>query len=293
MREFEVTIASRSVTVRDSGDQGGPVVLYFHGTPGSRLDVAFGDEIASSLSVRIVSFDRPGYGRSGPAPFGLTRIAKDSEAIADHLGLERFGTFGWSGGGPFALAAAAAMGDRVCKVGVASSPAPYQQMPGALDSLGDQDRLALSHLPDDPARAAEAFRTGSEVMTSAVGDEEAFMSGVDALFAATDGDVLADTNLRKHLFLMLSEGMRQGFTAVGWDDVAWIGPWDIDLTQVLAPVHLWYGEQDVMVPVEHGRWLAENLSDAVLTIYDGEGHLGPMRHWREMLRAVTEPFNDN
>ncbi|MGB3409899.1 MAG: alpha/beta hydrolase [Microthrixaceae bacterium] len=287
MREFEALIAGRSVMIRDTGDLPGPAVLYFHGTPGSRLDVAFGDHVATKLGVRVVSFDRPGYGRSEPSPFGLTGIAKLGEAIADLLGIERVAAFGWSGGGPFALAAAAVMGNRVSRVGVASGPAPFQQMPGALDMLGDGDREALSLLPDEPARAAEAFCAGSEGITAAIDDEESFMAGVDALFGATDADVLGDPRLRHHLFAMLSEGMRQGFTGVGWDNVAWVGPWDIDVSMVRCPVHLWYGGQDSMMPVEHGRWLADNLADADLVVYDGEGHLGPMRHWSEMLTAIT------
>lgn len=276
--------------IREAGDRAGPAILYFHGTPGSRLDVAFGDDVASELGVRVVSFDRPGYGRSEPSPFGLTRIAEASEAIADLLGLESVAAFGWSGGGPFALAASAVMGERVSQVGVASGPAPFQQLPGALDMLGDGDRDALAFLPEEPVRAAEAFRAGSEVMTEAIGDEAAFMAGVDALFTATDADVLSDPRLRHHLFTMLSEGMRQGFTGVGWDNVAWVGPWDVDLSLVRCPVHLWYGGRDSMMPVEHGRWLADNLADADLVVYEGEGHLGPMRHLNEMLTAVTSEY---
>lgn len=287
MEEFTTDVAGGSVMVRDAGDPTGTPLLYFHGTPGSRLDVAFGDDLAKELGVRVVSFDRPGYGHSGPSPFGLTRIAEVGAAIADQLGLERIATFGWSGGGPFALATSIVLGDRVSRVGVASGPAPFQQVPGGLDLLGDVDRTALSFLPDDPERAAATFREGSEPMIAAIEDEDAFLEGVDALFSASDGDVLADPRLRRHLYAMLSEGLRQGFEGVGWDNVAWVGPWDVDLTAARRPVHLWYGEHDAMIPVSHGRWLADHLSDAALTVYAGEGHLGPMRHWREMLTAVT------
>jgi pimeloyl-ACP methyl ester carboxylesterase len=108
MGEREVTVDGRSVMVRDAGDPDGYPVLYFHGTPGSRLDVSFGDDVAEQMGVRIISFDRPGYGRSASAPFGLRRIALDAQAIADVLALDPFATLGWSGGGPFALAVAAA-----------------------------------------------------------------------------------------------------------------------------------------------------------------------------------------
>ena len=284
----EVWVANRLVVVRDVGDPDGVPVVYFHGTPGSRLDVAFGDAVARTVGARVVSFDRPGYGGSAPAAFGLARIASDAEAVADLLGLERFATFGWSGGGPFALATAAVLGDRVVRVGVASGPGPFQEMPGALQALGETDFRALSLLPAEPARAAQEFCLGSEIMLAVRDDEQALTMGMEALLGEADADVFADPVLRHHLFVMINEGLRQGITGGGWDNVAWVGPWDVDLNDVRCPVHLWYGESDQMVPLAHGRWLASHLGQADLVTFAGEGHLGPMRHWRELLEVLAD-----
>lgn len=136
--------------------------MYFHGTPGSRLDLCFGEQLAAERGVRLVSFDRPGYGGSTAAPFGVASIGADAHAIADGLGVDRFATLGWSGGGPGALAAAAVPGGRVTRVGIASGVAPFQLVPGALDSFDDNDRAALSLLPDDPVAAASAFAAAFE-----------------------------------------------------------------------------------------------------------------------------------
>jgi len=283
----EIFIGKRSVCVREGGDPEGTPVLYFHGTPGSRLDLDFGDQTAQGLGVRLISFDRPAYGRSSPAPFGLQSVAEDGQVVADRLGLDRFATFGWSGGGPFALAAAAVMGERVSAVGVACGPGSFQQVPGALEKLEQSDLTALALLPDEPARAAEQFCVGAEMMVAFREDEQTFMSGMDAIFGDGDADVLADPTLRHHLFAMVSEGLRQGAGGGGWDNVAWLGQWDVDLAAVRCPVRLWYGERDANIPPTHGQWLADNLSDAHLVVYSGEGHLGPMRHLPEMLRSLT------
>jgi pimeloyl-ACP methyl ester carboxylesterase len=287
----QIRVANRRVMVRDAGDPDGSAVVYFHGTPGSRLDVAFGDEAASRAGARIVSFDRPGYGGSEPAAFGLTRVARDAEVIADTFGLERFAAFGWSGGGPFALATAAVLGDRVLRVGVASAPGPFQEVPGALESLGETDRGALSLLPAQPARAAQEFCVGSEIMLAVRDDEPALTGGMEALLGAADADVFADPVLRHHLFVMINEGLRQGVTGGGWDNVAWVGPWDVDLDDVRCPVHLWYGEGDQMISTDHGRWLASHLPDAQLVTFPGEGHLGPMRHWSAILEVLTSTLS--
>lgn len=269
--------------VRDAGDRDGDAVVYFHGTPGSRLDVSFGDHVALGMGLRVVSFDRPGVGRSDPSPFSLRSIALDTGSIADRLGLDCFSTLGWSGGGPFALATAATLGDRVLRVGVASGPGPFQEVPGALARMSESDRQALSFLPDDPALAAEAFSVGSELMVAVRDDEPSLLAGMKALLGGTDDHVFADPALGHHVFTMISEGLRQGFAGVAWDNVAWVGPWDIDLDDVRAPVRLWYGGADAMIPPDHGRWLVQRLHDAELQIRPGEGHLHLLRHWREML----------
>src|ERR1039458_5379304 len=111
--DYEVAVSERVVKVRDVGGPSGMPVLYFHGTPGSRVDVVFGDDLATQAEVRIVSFDRPGLGGSSASSFSLTSVARDAIAIADHLGLEEFATLGLSGGGPFALAMAVVAADRV------------------------------------------------------------------------------------------------------------------------------------------------------------------------------------
>lgn len=289
MTEREVLVDGRTIMVAEGGDAAGSPVVYFHGTPGSRRDVAFGNEVAASLGVRVVSFDRPGYGRSELAPYGLAGVARDAAAVADRLGLGRFAALGWSGGGPFALAAAAELGDRVTRVGVAGGPAPFQELPGAMDGFSDADRLALSFLPADPARAAEQFRLGNaemlQLMASVRDDEQA--PWIDWLWGETDPEVVADPELRRNLVSVLHEGLRQGPMGIAWDNVAWTGPWDVDLAAVRSPVHLWYGARDGMVPPAHGEWLAEHLPGARLVVYPDEGHLVPMRHWPEIVTALT------
>jgi pimeloyl-ACP methyl ester carboxylesterase len=98
MREMEIGRGGRVLRVRDVGEPDGTVVMYFHGTPGSRLDLCFGEQPAAERDVRLISFDRPGYGGSTPAPFGLASIAADAHAVADELDVARFATLGMSGG---------------------------------------------------------------------------------------------------------------------------------------------------------------------------------------------------
>ena len=291
MRETEIDRGGRVLRVRDAGDPGGAEVMYFHGTPSSRLDLCFGEQLAAERGVRLVSFDRPGYGGSTPASFGLASIAADAHAVADELGIARFATLGQSGGGPGALAAAAVPGGRVARVGIASGAGPFQRVPGALGQLDDNDRTAVALLPGDPAGAAAAFAAGTEPLAELfrAADDAGIVSVFQELLSPRDNELMGDPRLAAALAETMREGLRPGTSGAGWDNVSWIGEWDIDLGAVTCPVLLWYGSEDRLAPPAHGLWLSQNLARARLVLRDGEGHLGIFEHLGEMLKTLTDP----
>lgn len=269
------------------------MVLYLHGTPGCRLEPSFGDHMAAERGVRLVSFDRPGYGGSTPAPFGLASIAADAHAVADGLGVARFATLGLSGGGPGALAAAAVPGGRVTRVGIASGAGPFQQVPGALEQLDDNDRAAVALLPGDPGAAAAAFAAGLEplveVLRASGGAGVVSVLEDMHLLSSRDSQLLRDPQFAPGFEQTVREALRQGTSGYAWDNVSWIGDWDIDLRAVTCPVLLWYGSDDRMASPAHGMWLSRNLPRARLVVRDGEGHFGILDHLSEVLDALTEP----
>lgn len=136
-REVDVPVGGRVVRVREAGDDVGWPVVFFHGLADSRLDLRLGELLAQRIGVRLVSFDRPGYGASTPAAFGSASIARDVEIIGDWLDLDRFAVLGQSAGTRYALATAAVLGDRVTSIGCASGDAPLRAVPGSFDDFDD------------------------------------------------------------------------------------------------------------------------------------------------------------
>jgi pimeloyl-ACP methyl ester carboxylesterase len=261
--------------------------VYFHGTPSCRLEPAFADVACSDLGVRLVSFDRPGYGESTPQPFGLVSIANATAAVADHLAIGRFATLGQSGGGPFSLACAAILGDRVTRAGVAAGAVPFTMVPGALDLLDENDRAALDRLPDREAAAA-AFAAGFEPFRAMLrGTDEQIEAGLRARRIPRDHEALDRSGAAVALVAALRASMLHGTTGGGWDNVAWVADWEIDLADVRRPVHLWYGGADRHLPPGAGPWLAEHLPNSTLHLREGEGHLLVMEHVREIVETLV------
>ena len=100
----------RTLELHEAGDPRGLPVIVHHGTPGSGV---LYDRWATP-GIRLIAYDRAGYGGStrnrGRA---IAAAVADVEAIADALELDRYATWGISGGGPHALACAALCGDRL------------------------------------------------------------------------------------------------------------------------------------------------------------------------------------
>src|SRR5919109_1263991 len=127
MREHRIESPDdRVLAAVEGGDPNGPAVVVHNGTPMSRLLYAPHVADAKARGLRLIGYDRPGYGGSTPQPGRVVAdAAADVAAIADALGIDRFGTWGISGGGPHALACAALLPDRVVAAASLAGVAPY------------------------------------------------------------------------------------------------------------------------------------------------------------------------
>ena len=283
VEESRVDVDGRTVAVRQGGDPEGRALVYFHGTPSSRLETSFADDLCAELGIRMISFDRPGYGDSAPAPFSLSSIARDTGVLADALGVDRFATVGQSGGGPFSLA---------CGRGARRPGHPGRshlgcrpvRAGGRADATSSTRPTAqpLALLPDREAAAAQFAAASSRCVDSSAARSTQITGGFRQMLNAARRDAPGPPRVRDLPRGAMQESMRNGTSGGGWDNVSWVGPWDFDLAAIRQPVHLWYGEEDTMCPPVAGTWLDEHLPTATLVLRPGEGHMGVMEHAREI-----------
>ena len=264
----------RRLDVWQGGDPRGTPVVFFHGTPGGRLQAALGDGAASRAGVRLLAFSRPGYGGSTDGPTTLSSVGRDAGALADGLGLDAFAVLGVSGGGPYAVAAAAALPDRVRVVGVVAGVGPLLEL----------DPVAA----DDPAvRAAFAGDLDTAIR---LGDDAA-TEGARGSGPGTGAGVRAGGFVSPEILEPWTGSGRPGippFRGVSRDALAFTAGWDVVLADVRAPVHLWYGDRDRTVGLEHGRWLHAHLPTSRLVVREGAGHLATlMAHWADTLTDLA------
>ncbi|ADD40526.1 alpha/beta fold hydrolase [Stackebrandtia nassauensis] len=266
MREIK-TRDGRTLAVEEWGVPGGTPLLYAHGTPVSRLARYPYDEAFTERGIRQITFDRPGYGYSTANPGRrVADVAADMAAIADALELERFGVYGVSGGGPHALAFAAAYPERVSRVAVLACTAPRDAE--GLDWTAD--------MYQGNRDSATAAAQGREVLTAHL----AAASGPNLkdLLPEAEQAVIAEPAVASMMQAAFAEAFRNGQD--GWidDELALYAlPWGFDPADITVPVRLWHGERDTLVPPAHSDWLAARIPDATLVREPDAGHAGHFR----------------
>jgi pimeloyl-ACP methyl ester carboxylesterase len=262
----------RTLRARDDGVPDGVPVFGFHGTPGCRLMFPGHLAAAQRHGIRLLSYDRPGYGDSSEQR-GRTvgDVADDVAAIADHLGIDRFAVWGHSGGGDCALACAARLGPRVVAAASLAGVAPYpaeglDPMAGA----GEPNRADFELMLNDPA-AWEA-KNAAEAAAMANATPEAAKAFLTGLCSPVDLAALTDP-LAEFLAVQIREAMKHGWAGLRDDNLADVRPWGFDLAAIRVPVQLWHGDQDRFVPFAHGQWLAARIPGVDAHLQPGEGHL--------------------
>jgi pimeloyl-ACP methyl ester carboxylesterase len=258
--------------VEEAGDPAGKPVLTHHGTPGAGHLYKLHAADASDRGIRLIGYDRPGYGGSTPQPGrSVADCASDVRAIAEALEIGRLAVWGVSGGGPHALACAALLPDLVVGVGSLASPAPYGA-PGLdyFSGMGQEnvDDMKLT-LEDEPAARRKLIedreRTLAMTAGQMVGAFPTLLSAVDAAAFTPD--------LAEYLFTCSRDGLAPG--GEGWwdDGMCQLRPWGFSFDEIRVPVQLWHGRHDQFVPFQHGEWLASRIPGVEAHLTDEDGHI--------------------
>jgi pimeloyl-ACP methyl ester carboxylesterase len=158
-----------------------------------------------------------------------------------------------------------------------------------VESLHDDDSTALAELSGgDQSAAVATLQVACEPIRALLGqDDDAVADAFGALMSPRDLELLRQPRLRAAFVAGTRESLRQGTSGYAHDNLSWLPNWSFELRDVACPVHLWYGTDDRFAPLEHGRYLADHLPHAELTVRAGEGHLGVIEHLAEVLVALT------
>jgi pimeloyl-ACP methyl ester carboxylesterase len=266
------TADGRTIAIEEAGDPGGTPVLVHNGTPNSRHLYPPVVADAAARGIRLIGFDRPGYGGSTAQP-GRTvaDCVADVRAICAALDIDRLLTWGISGGGPHVLACAVLAPDLVAAAAALASPAPFQAE--GLDwfaGMGQDNVDDFRLLQADEHAARERAEQQRQEMLAATADDQATVMA--SLLTPTDAAALTP-ELAEYLTRCGHDGLAPGVAGFFDDGCALARPWGFSPADAAVPVLLMHGREDTFVPFGHGQWLAARIPGVTPRLLDGDGHL--------------------
>jgi pimeloyl-ACP methyl ester carboxylesterase len=305
MQTERLTIAltdGRNVEVLALGPPGGLPLVVHHGTPGGGL-VPYDPptEQAVSHGLRVIHLARPGYSRSSPRPGRrVANVAEDVAEVLDALGAETFVTHGTSGGGPHALACAYLLPRRCLAAASIAGVAP-RDAEGLdwLAGMGPENIEEFGAAESGPADLTAFLEKDAAALGAITGGD--IIAGLGGLIDDADKAVLTG-EYADYMAASLRAAVARGIA--GWyeDDMAFASDWGFefgrnpspvtgvpDSDDPPAPVAVWQGDQDRMVPFAHGQWLGAHLPGARVHLLPGEGHLSlAHHHYDEILTDLLD-----
>ena len=271
-----IKVGSRDLAVEDSGPDSGFPIIMMNGA-GSRHLFAPAVSEGRALGFRLIGYDRPGCGGSTSLPRRrIADCAGDVRAILSDLGISQAAVWGSSGGGPYALAAAATLPEIIAAACVFASVGPYGEpdLDWAEGLGGDETREEIRKIFEEPERARAEFRTRSAITLAERGSADWWLqnwgerAGQDAAHSRDWAEYLALCT--RDVLRARDDGT---FDDEGsWeDDNAFYRPWKFDLADIQAPVGMWHGLNDFL-PITHAKWLADRIPNVATHFLPDEDH---------------------
>jgi len=288
MADFTIRLHDgRSMGVASVGKNDGFPIFHFHGSGSSRLEVKLLAAAATAQGVRLIGLDRPGVGRSDPKPGSqLLDWPDDVGEVADQLGIERFAIEGLSAGGPYAMACAYKIPQRLTACGLISTVSP----PDLMRKAGTASMRAMwwigarvPHLVLLYARLVQRM-TGSDAASI-----EKYLVRYAAQLGAADRQFVSNPETRGLLAQVMAESFRQGGEGNLEVVLAEGRPWGFQPEQItFEKLYIWHGEQDRLMPVATVRLLVQALPHCTATFYPDQGHFSTVvNHAQDIFHTLS------
>jgi len=284
IREGSISLPDgRKLAYAEYGAADGRPVYFCQGTPSSRL-MRPSEEVTREAGVRLFVADRPGFGKSDPRPGrSLLDWPDDVACLADALGIGQFPVVGISGGGPYAVACAYRLPERVTALGLVGAAGPAD-VAGNLEGGARERRAGFVLAQRAPWLLALIMR----FLRNPGRNPERFLDQFSPEFPQDDRDILSRPEIRAMFLASYRESARQGTRAFA-DEVGLVArPWGFALADITVPTYLWHGALDKSTPIAMGRYLASAIPGCRATFLPDAGHLFIFDHWREILSALLD-----
>ena len=281
----------RTLAWAEFGKPDGRPVIYFHGSPSSRMEpLLIGDDLLRRLGLRVIAPDRPGMGGSDFLPGrGFSDWPVDVVCLADALGLAKFAVLGNSGGGAYVAVCAARIPQRLAAAVIVSG-GWRMDWPEAARNLPFVNRLVFILARRAPFLLRLSLMSMAGVTA---GNRDKELAQLKSRLPAADYEAFAVPGRLEAFGQAIRECMRQGTRGPAWDMGLYVRDFGFQLDEIQMPITLFHGAMDMNAPLPMVQRAMAALPNARLVTYENEAHLSTLcNHFEEIAEALTHTGPD-
>ncbi len=276
----------RTLSWLQIGASEGRPLIYCHGFPGSRVEVLFLNCVARKYQLSIIAPDRPGYGQSTPLK-GRTfqDWVSDIRMITEKVGWQTFNVLGVSGGGPYACALAAMLSEQTQHLFLACPLAPFTADERLYRDMPLRLRLGLSLWLRFPALMEKFHKL--LFRTIICRHPELFVKFITGRLPEVDRAAITRSEIYPLLHHSITEAFHWQGEGIFEDLHLYTQVWPFQFSDVKCPTHIWYGQQDHVLPWSMGTYYKHAIESAELTLIPDAGHFSlPIEYCEQILAPL-------
>ncbi len=281
--KFITLTDGRTLCYAEYGTNDGNPVIYFHGFPGSRLEVQRYNQIALRNNSRLIAVDRPGIGLSTiDKKRSILSTVNDITDLADKLGLTKFSIISYSGGSPFVAACAYAIPERLTGAAIISGMSPFENPKTHIGMVREQ--LVAGKLVKTFPLLAIPMMWITRMMLR---KSDELLDKMIKPLPEVDQAIFLNPASRKELVNCTLEAFRNGIKGAAFEMKLLLSPWGFSLKDIKCPIDIWHGDKDTQVPLSNGKLNESLIQNATLHICENEGHHSIMKNYFEHILKAT------
>ncbi|WP_166442810.1 alpha/beta fold hydrolase [Phragmitibacter flavus] len=273
--------SGRKLAYAQYGDPEGVPLFYFHGWPSSRLQGALLDGIGKKRGLCVIAPDRPGIGMSDAQPGrALLDWPPLMAELADRLGYQKFHVVGVSGGGPYVLATAYALPERVLGAAVICGAPPLSEV--GVEGMMWPYRTAMFIRQKAPVLLDQGLRIAGRI--SHQKQSGLVMRRLLATLGPQDQKALAVDDNFHVITRSFQESLRSGAAALRADGDLYSDPWGFDPAQLSKVPYFCHGALDKNIPLALVKRYIDRIPGAKLVVHEQDGHYSlPTLHAEQIM----------
>jgi pimeloyl-ACP methyl ester carboxylesterase len=278
----------RKIGYAEYGDPEGYPILFFHGMPGSRYWHHPNDSMTASMGVRLIVVERPGYGvSSSKKKRRVIDWPDDVIEVVDALGISKFAVAGVSAGGPHVLACAYKIPDRLSSATVIGSLSPPDSFKEIDLEKWKHYKLATCPIVGRGWKCMSNFIHYCDFKRNGKNDEAYFDASASQLSDVDQMLLEENLELRAMYIENMAESHQNGYQG-RLDDAVCVSKqeWGFELEEIQLPVTILHGDQDILTPIQMGRYLETVIPKSLFDPISDAGHLLWFELWKDILSGL-------